>query len=128
EQLVDAGRLLRVTPALGLDHRVDPVRPLRRWEATLAGDQQKLVSVAAPNTQADPVLDPNEVRLVLEAPGRDHLECLGQKRVYCPEKEHRPLRGGNCERLDLLEGEGRVVALRGVFRTRAAELPGRVGV
>src|SRR5207247_1804142 len=69
ESLVGTSRLLRMTPPLGLDHRIDPIRTFRRWEAALASDEQELMTVAAPDAKADPILDPDEVRLVLEAPG-----------------------------------------------------------
>src|SRR5205823_6554929 len=48
DELVDGGRLLRVTAARGLEHRVGPRFGLGEWEAAAGGEQEQLVSVAGP--------------------------------------------------------------------------------
>ena len=84
--------------------------------------------VSDPVAEPERGLDPDQVRLVREAPGRDQLQRLGQEAVDRPEQQQGVIGGRELERFELLERHGWVVALGGIDAVGVAELPGRVGV
>src|SRR5947207_951563 len=93
-----------------------------------ATEEQQLVLVSKPLTEADLVLRPDEIRPVIKAPSGHQLEGLREEAVDRPEQQNGPIGGRNLDRLQLLERHRRVVVLGRARGVGAAELPGRIGV
>lgn len=75
-------------------------------------------------------LDPNETRLVFEAPVVHHIECLSKKRIRCPKMQV----GILCRNhsywfiADFLDGHRAIVIFRSTTSSSVGVLPRRVGI